>query len=734
MTDSFLGDDALPRTIDLGIAGIADARPLNSGGNAIVYVARQPAMDRDVVVKILRAANDPSVKRRFDREQKAMGRLSDHRGIVPVYQSGVTINNDPYLVMPFFERGSLQDELQESGRFDPERARLDLIAICDALQAAHDKGVLHRDLKPGNILRSNDGRPVLADFGIARIMDTQSSVSTALTLTPLYSPPEVFEGAMAAVSQDVYGLGAVLFALLNGKAAFDRGDAETSVLALMRRVTDQPLPALPSDVPLGVVAAVRRAMSKKPGDRFETVAAFGEALRTAHDYQPPAQLPRRQITSRPDSAAAGNGAAGGGYTNVIRPLQEAKPQRSKFPLVGAALAGIALAAVGGFLLWQQRDGQSAPEIAAEPAIEATAAPTTSAISGVADVQSATATPVDLAVIADALAASAVTIEGAACGNGFDSPGVLLPDQRVLVPARYANTAWVSDVTSPTLASARRVEEALVWPEVGMLRTIESAESGNAPGAEEVVVGATLFVTVPGSPAPNSGRLSELQELAGMLRISADLAEDDQPSMSGRPVVDSDGLAVGIVTDVITADTLAVAFDPTVIARQVVSLGGAPDHPCPAAGGDVFPPGSGEASSSGRVASFLLAQRLAHAFAREDWTTVREIEPAKASYADERFDEGWGVVDVLTLFPLRANDRNGGGIDGIWDWRFGLVAHETQASEQVTTAFCVSWSIDLASGTVVQTSEDSVVIRPADEPEPGWVDPPDFVPEFVAARC
>lgn len=749
-SDGIPGDAPDPiRSIELGIEGVDDARPLNSGGNAIVYLARQPAMDRDVVVKILRAANDPAVKRRFDREQKAMGRLSQNPGIVPVYQSGLTATNDPYLVMPFYERGSLQDELDRGGRFDPERARLDLIVICDALQAAHDKGVLHRDLKPGNILRSNDGRPVLADFGIARIMDSQSSVSTALTLTPLYSPPEVFEGAAAAVSQDVYGLGAVLFALLNGRAAYDRGDAETSVLALMRRVTEHPLPALPADVPMGVVAAVRKAMAKKTTDRFGSVAEFGAALRAAHDYVAPAQLPRHQITSRPGASGtgvqgtSGPGARGGsnastlapgGYSDVIRPLHEETSKRSWAPLIGVALLIAAVAGAVGLALTRgsgtdstEPPQQAISEIAeVPPDVE-----TTTAVASL-DAVAAQESP-DLLTIAAALEAASVNVEGAACANGFNSHGVHLGDGRVMVPARYANIAWIADVHGGDVPVVSDVEAVLVWPEVGILWLASGAADSSGAArvpAQPITVASAGYVAIPDSDAPRSLVLTGVDQLTGMATVDADLTEVGRDLMVGAPVVDANAVPIGMVTDMAAPDQLAIAFDPAAVVRDVVVAGAPPEYDCPAVGGDVFPPGTDDQVVSGRVRSLLLAQRLANAFAAGDWPKARALEPAKAAYSDDRFVDGWGRIDATTMFPLRVVVRS----DGVWDWRIGLVAHETHGGERVTTAFCVTWSVDLGAETIEQTNEDTQVLASAETPDPGWIKPLSYVETFAAQDC
>ena len=178
--------------MDLGIDGLADAEQIGMGGNAIVYRARQVDLDRWVAVKTLRLAHDPDSLRRFDRERKVMARISTHPGIAPIFFSGFTHGGDPYLVMPFYPDGSLADAPAMTWR----RAADVMLAVAEAVEHAHQHNVLHRDLKPANIMVDPSGRPVVVDFGIAQVVSGTSSISTAITLTPSYAPPEAFEGTI----------------------------------------------------------------------------------------------------------------------------------------------------------------------------------------------------------------------------------------------------------------------------------------------------------------------------------------------------------------------------------------------------------------------------------------------------------------------------------------------------------------------------------------------------------
>ena len=264
--------------VDLGIAGLTDAEPVGSGGNAVVYQAREVDHDRWVAVKVLRGLADEAVMRRFDRERRAMGRLSEHDGIVTIYSSGFTENGEPYLVMPLMS-DSLQDQLDRSGPMPWREAVGLIVAVARTVDAAHSQDVIHRDLKPGNILLTPSGTPLVADFGIARLTGSTTAVqSTALTFTPSYSAPEVLEGATPSKAADIYALGATLYALVSGTSPFAT-DTDESVFAVMQRIATQPVTDLrPGGVPDEVCAVIEQAMNKDPDNRHQSAAEFSARL------------------------------------------------------------------------------------------------------------------------------------------------------------------------------------------------------------------------------------------------------------------------------------------------------------------------------------------------------------------------------------------------------------------------------------------------------------------------
>lgn len=264
---------------DLDIEGLADAEPVGSGGNAVVYRAYEADQDRWVAVKVIRGVGDEAELRRFDRERRAMGRLSQHDGIVTIYYSGITGRGEPYLVMPLLENSSLQDRIDSDGPIPwPEAVEL-MTTVAQTVEAAHQQNVIHRDLKPGNILLSSGGHPLVADFGIARHTGGSASIqSSAITLTPAYSPPETIDGASPTRSADIYGLGATLFALIAGSPPFVTDRDETMLALLMRVSQDSVRDLRPDGVPNHVCRAIEHAMAKAPDDRPTTAAEFATAL------------------------------------------------------------------------------------------------------------------------------------------------------------------------------------------------------------------------------------------------------------------------------------------------------------------------------------------------------------------------------------------------------------------------------------------------------------------------
>ncbi|MEU4446633.1 serine/threonine-protein kinase [Actinosynnema sp. NPDC050801] len=201
------------------LPGLADLTPLGQGGFATVYRARQVQLNREVAVKVddrvLRTERD---RRRFLREAHAAARLSGHPHVVAVHDANVTPEGIPYLVMELCTGGSLADLVRREGPLSAARVREVGVQLADALAAAHAEGVLHRDIKPGNILLDRYGTVKLADFGLAALLDAEgSSTVTRDALSPSYAPPEAFAMAQPTPAADVYALAATLYDLLAGR-------------------------------------------------------------------------------------------------------------------------------------------------------------------------------------------------------------------------------------------------------------------------------------------------------------------------------------------------------------------------------------------------------------------------------------------------------------------------------------------------------------------------------------
>jgi serine/threonine-protein kinase PknK len=264
---------------ELCIAGFDDVVEIGHGGFGVVYRCVQPMLDREVAIKVLTADLDQDNLDRFLREQRAMGRLSGHPHIVTIFQVGTTAGGRPYLVMPCHDKGSLEALVRRHGPMDwCETLRLG-VKLAGALEAAHRAGILHRDVKPGNVLLTEYGEPQLTDFGIARIAGAFQTATGVVTGSPAFTAPEVLAGATPTPESDVYSLGATLFCMLTGHAAFERRSGE-QVVAQFLRITSQPIPDLREQgLPVDVAAVIERAMARDPSARPASAAAFGDELR-----------------------------------------------------------------------------------------------------------------------------------------------------------------------------------------------------------------------------------------------------------------------------------------------------------------------------------------------------------------------------------------------------------------------------------------------------------------------
>ncbi|QYA99768.1 protein kinase (plasmid) [Rhodococcus sp. USK10] len=280
-------DGAVNIASDLRSAGFGDASEIGRGGFGVVYRCVQTVLHRTVAVKVLTAdVGDPNW-RRFLREEQVMGQLTGHPNIVSALQVGVTEGGRPFIVMPYHEQGSLDDRIRRHGPLPLEEVLRLGVRLAGALETAHRLGIVHRDVKPANILRTDYGEPALTDFGIARIAGAFESATGVITGSPAFIAPEVLSGQAPSPAADIYGLGATLFCAYTGHAVFERRSGE-QVLAQFLRLATEPAPGLREQgLPDDVTAAIERAMARAPQDRQASAAALGEELRDAeqrHGY------------------------------------------------------------------------------------------------------------------------------------------------------------------------------------------------------------------------------------------------------------------------------------------------------------------------------------------------------------------------------------------------------------------------------------------------------------------
>lgn len=264
---------------ELNAEGFEDAREIGRGGFGVVYRCVQRSLDRTVAVKVLTADLDPDNLERFLREQRAMGKLSGHPNIVTILQVGTTGSGHPYLVMQLHSRGSLESLIRDEGPRDWQSVLQLGVKLCGALEVAHRTGIVHRDVKPGNVLVTDYGEPLLTDFGIARIPGGFETTVGTVTGSPAFTAPEVLRGDMPQPAADIYSVGATLFCALTGHAAFERHTGERLVAQFLR-ISSHPIPDLRGEtIPDPVCAAIEHAMAAAAADRPTTAAAFGEELR-----------------------------------------------------------------------------------------------------------------------------------------------------------------------------------------------------------------------------------------------------------------------------------------------------------------------------------------------------------------------------------------------------------------------------------------------------------------------
>lgn len=257
---------------------------LGQGGFATVYAGEQVSLGRPVAVKIdSRPLHDERNRRRFMREMAAASRISGHPNAVSLIDSGVLPDGRPYLVMERCDGGSLAQVLQRGGLSAAQAVSI-VTAVCSALGAAHDAGVLHRDIKPGNILIDAYGSPRLSDFGLAAVQREGIDSSVTLeTMTPDFAPPEAFTLAAPSTSGDVWSMGAVLFALLTGRGPRRTADGAPQSLPEIINRLSVPVDTSDARIPEALRPLLDRALHPDPAQRYRDGNELTEALNRVGD-------------------------------------------------------------------------------------------------------------------------------------------------------------------------------------------------------------------------------------------------------------------------------------------------------------------------------------------------------------------------------------------------------------------------------------------------------------------
>jgi serine/threonine protein kinase len=370
---------------------------LGEGGMAAVYKAYDRRLDRYVAIKVIISGQQDSKEflKRFHREAQALAKLS-HTNIVKVYDYGDE-NGLPYLVMEYLPGGTLKNQMTGKPMPYLEAARL-LAPVARALESSHQMDIIHRDVKPANILFNPSGQPMLSDFGIAKMLT--SDESTALTGmgvgigTPEYMAPEQGQGLPIDSRADIYALGVVLYELVTGRKPFR---ADTPMAVIVKHMTE-PLPRPRSfavAIPEEVESIIFKAMAKDPKMRYQTMGEFAAALEALYHksavlQQPVSPAEARTLTqadSRPSTPLKGTAAVPDVAGYGAQPVPQAAARRSNpalkwILLVGGLLAGVVLLVLcigGGFLIFNQN--RTTPTSVAQASQELPAPSQTATVAG-----------------------------------------------------------------------------------------------------------------------------------------------------------------------------------------------------------------------------------------------------------------------------------------------------------------------------------------------------------------
>ncbi len=533
-------DSGLAGSYQLGVPHLQLGELIGGGGFAQVFHGYDSLLKRHLAVKILRPVGGVELRQVFEAEAAAHGALSRHPNIVTIHQVGWTIDGTrPFLVMDHVSGGSLGDYVAAYGAVPWPSAVAWMIPVCAAVQHAHDQGLLHRDIKPDNILLEPPGEPVLSDFGISCLRDDTSPLP-AMSIG--HAAPEALRGERRGVASDVYSLGSTLYHLLSAGLPFG-GDA----FARFRSIDELP-PPLPADrVPSWLDEVIRRAMDPDPARRTFSARELGRELEAGAG---PVTLAHPTVLSRPSP----QGTTG---------LDTRPPHPSAVP--GDQRTGPGLIAVPGPAVEPVTvsvpTAQPAPTLPREPVVSA-GHPPTQPTTPVVVVQ-APGRPISAMMVAAVLAA-VLAVAATVAWSRYERPdGADTAASGASVPSSATTSTTEPATTDPTSAATTATTAASVTETTKSSTAVKpgNGDGGNGGGGD----------TTPETPAPKIKVL--VPDVTGQKQADATTALT-KPGLVVDPATGSEAsctLATGLV--VRTDPKAGTEVDKAATVKLILSTGG-----------------------------------------------------------------------------------------------------------------------------------------------------------------
>ncbi|MGD9345130.1 MAG: serine/threonine-protein kinase [Candidatus Aminicenantes bacterium] len=257
---------------------------LGKGAMGIVYKALDPDINREVAIKLIRFdmvsedAEKDEASKRFIREAQSAGNL-DHPNIITIYEVGKH-DNQTFIVMQYVAGESLKEAISSGKRYSPLEVVDLMTCLCDALEFAHQNKIIHRDIKPGNILLDKQGRPYLVDFGVARMEMSTMTQSGTIVGTPSYMSPEQIQGIKVDARADIFSLGVIIYEMLTGKRPFE-GDHITTIVYKIMNEEPANIREMKKDLPEGFEHIIKKSLAKDPNQRYKNCKELAADLRSA---------------------------------------------------------------------------------------------------------------------------------------------------------------------------------------------------------------------------------------------------------------------------------------------------------------------------------------------------------------------------------------------------------------------------------------------------------------------